>query len=53
MKKTAYIKPEVEVTTILMEALLDTASLPTDNDNELEGDGDFLGNKGGSLWDED
>ena len=55
MKKIEYIKPEIVVSAIFAESLLDTTSLATDNndDNELTGESDFLGNEGGSVWDEE
>ncbi len=54
MKKIEYIKPEIVVSALFAESLLDTTSLPTDNnDNELREEGDFLGNKGGSFWDDE
>ena len=53
MKKIEYIKPEIVVSAIFAESLLDTTSLATDNKNELSEESDFLGNEGGSIWDED
>ena len=54
MKKIEYIKPEIKMSAMLTESLLDTTSLPTDNndDNELTEEGDFLGNKGDAFWDD-
>ena len=53
MKKNQYIKPEVEVTKIILQSLLNT-SLRTDKQNELSQDEDFLGNDSHfSVWADD
>ena len=55
MKKIQYIKPEIMAKGVIMESLLDTASLPVGSGDDDEiGDGEFLGNKkDGSFWDDE
>ena len=54
MKKIQYIKPEIMAKGVIMESLLDTASLPVGGGDDEIGDGEFLGNKNdGAFWDDE